>query len=323
MKLHKNSRAWININYSCLVNNIQNLDLSRSVVDLSFPALASIRQHIEQDLSRASLKGYIADRPELLNIKESSILKILGPLINKHDFGYAIEGILPILSSYSECLSLSNLAQTTNKRLAFMIHLRSVEEAFGAGDEGVYELLFNCRKLPMIDLSGFYTELDYDDIILKRLLRMLRSAESKYNLIISPNCALPNHDNCLSVCSVKLFGISDNQDSMLNSPLEIGYWAYPVKKYNKGILFRMDLGMKDGLPSHFPTQIAGMDADVKEVGISSSLVYLPRFFEGPFPAKGALTGGNKYEPVNIKDWNAQSLETILRLLKNVPVDLIR
>lgn len=313
--------GWINLDSKTFLANLYSSISGSMLVDLSIPVLRKTRTHFEDEFIRAGISGFVSDDANSLLAVEPSLLRILKKNAGPETAGYATKGIVPVLFSLTECLSLSNLAQTLDRRIGFYLLCRSLDETLGAGNCGLYVILDNLTNLPMIDLHGMFFDLPQSAQQLKKATAILAKHQSIDDKIIQP--AEPDQDpreNLMQIVGWETLGIG--KENQMCFCLEIGFWLFPVEKTGKGMLFQADVGALNGLPLSFPVQINGRNAEVISVELNKSFVFLPGFFEGPYPVKAYLSGGNLHNLIDIKNWKAQELKTFISLADNFQVRVV-
>ncbi|MBU1108157.1 MAG: hypothetical protein KKB51_15905 [Candidatus Riflebacteria bacterium] len=317
---NRNSSCWIKIDYDSLMSNIQQYAQNAELIDLSPPLFRHIWPYIEDDVLRAGIKGVISATTPVLLSAGNSFEKILKPCSRQSDKGYARTGIVPVISSISECLALSNLAQSLDQRMTFLVHVRSCDSDIPSGDWNLESICERVSTLPMIDLAGFYLRFVPQARLFGYFRRLLHSAEAVSQRMICPR----------SSTSEKQYGISHyslwenlaiDDDAVGSFPLEIGCWAHPVRTGSDYHVFQADIGMLHGIPANFPVLIAGEPAKIVRVEADYCEFVVEKPLAGPFPAKALLTGGSAHQSVELREWRMEDLKNLLGHLDNCSIYL--
>ncbi len=288
------------------------------MLDLGLPFLPAIWQYLEEDFLRLGINGVLGNDPNMLCQTGKNMLRILRPGFRPEFSGYAREGLIPVLGSFAECLGLSNLAQMSDQRLSFLLRARSAEPEFGAGDWGLESLCQRLYSLPMLDLHGFYVNYRLDDAetaYLKNLLQRVGGGS-----IFLPTAFL-NHNTPGFRSFITSEYLSLHEGCKGNFPLEIGFWAFPLKRGPDYMIFHADLGRLHGLQHNFPVQVGGKNARVLALYQEHCELVIDGSLNGPYPVKGFLSGGASHDPVDIRLWNKDDLISLLAHWHDNPVYL--
>lgn len=310
---------WIKLNYNSFLANFQQNVKIAPLLDISLPLIKSVWFELEEDLIRLGLKGVIDSSAEFLVRIEPILIKIL-----KHDFrhenhGYAQAGIIPVISTYSECLALSNLAQSLEQRMPLMILVRG-SNTLSFDRDSIDELCARIPNLPMIDLHGLFFRFSPDKNSIIRWKRLLYDAGAVSNILISPLNKLEQGNLDILPCSLwENFAL--DEETVGSFPIEIGFSAFPVKSDKSGCIFQADIGRRNGLPRNFPAQISGFDAEVLFVEDDFCELRVKEHIETPYPVSGYLTGGEAYHPIELRQWNIDELKKLIIGLSDCPVYL--
>lgn len=312
---------WLRVDYDTLLNNIASHCHDARLIDLTVPFLLKIWSRIEDDLLRAGIDGVLSSDPQALLNVSPSLQRILRPGFRPGETGYAREGLLPVLGSWSECLNLSNTAQIHDQRLPFLLRARSRIGEYGAGDWGLESICEQLHNVPMIDLLGFYTLRQPDPgetAILRRILRRLEAENAMLCLpLASVNSDFKEFRPFLTWETVAI-----ERDGPGCFPVEIGFWAFPVHSGPDYQVFQADIGRLHGLPAgEFPAKIGGYNARISDIQPTHSEFVVEDHLPGPFPAAGFLTGGDAHEPVDLRLWKATDLKNLLAHLDHCPLYL--
>ncbi|EKD84478.1 MAG: hypothetical protein ACD_39C00026G0005 [uncultured bacterium] len=316
----RNSSCWIKIDHDSFISNVVRVAQRAEIMDLSLPLFRQIWPHIEEDVLRAGIKGIIsASTPTLLAAGEG-LERVLKPGSRQGDKGYARAGIVPVVSSISECLALSNLAQSLDQRLAFLINVRSTDSDTPSGDWSLEGICEKVPALPMIDLTGFYLRFSPPARLLGYFKRLLYAADAVAQRIICPPGNFSEKLEGVSYYSM-WENLAIDADSSSCFPLEIGCWAYPVRTGSDFQVFQADIGRLHGLPEEFPVIIDGEPARIEKVDTDYCEFVTDKPFAGPFPIKALITGGSAYQSVELRDWRVEDLKNLLGHLENCPIYL--
>ena len=312
---------WIRIDYPTLLGNIARHCQNARLLDLSLPFMRRIYKTAEEDLVRSGINGVLCSDPRTLLNVSGSMQRILIPGFSPAETGYVREGLLPVLSSFSECLNLSNMAQSLDQRLPFLLRARSRFGEFGAGDWGLDSICEKLPNVPMIDLHGFFLTRPVDESEISSFKRQLRRLESPASMLLIPLAMLEN--NALKFNPfIEWESVGLEKNSSGSFPVEIGFWAFPIKTGPDYQVFQADLGSASGLPSgDFPAIIGGHNARMQKMQINCCEFVVDRQLPGPFPLAGFLTGGNLHTPVDLRQWQQADLQSLLAHLNNCPVFL--
>lgn len=289
-------------------------------VDLSVPLIVAIWPYLEDDLLRAGISGVLSADPRALCKVSGSLQRFLKPGFKPGESGYAPEGIIPVLGSFADCLSLSNMAQMLDQRLTFLLRVRSGESDFAGGDWGIESICQRLGNLPMIDLGGLFLHKCPDIEQQGYLRRLLHQAQAGNSQMLLPLAAADHNAR-----EFRRFTLWENlalgQDEGGCMPFELGFWAFPVSRGADYQVFQADLGRLHGLRKDFPAQIAGKTARIIELWPDSCEFIVSGHYSGPFPACGYLTGGLEHNPVDLRQWEKSDLQTIIGSLDFCPVYL--
>ncbi len=311
---------WLKIDYATLLENILIHAADSDCLDLCAPFYKRIWSYLEDDIIRSGIKSLISVDPELLLTASSSLKKILGPGVSPGAHGYAKESLIPVLGSFSDCLSLSNMAQMHDCRMPFMLRFRSSTiEAVQSDDilEGICERL---PTLPMLDLCGFFSHYP----VRTEEISALRGNLAHYGLdkktfySAAGESGEKSH-NVSRYINWQAFALGKNKNGVF--PCEIGFWATPVKSGMDYQLFLVDMGLAHGLCNDFPATIGGYDAKVVEVFERHCEMIIQGNHQGPWPVKGFLTGGPAHKCVALERWKESDLRNLLIHLGPCPVYL--
>lgn len=316
----RNFNCWLKVDYATLLSNIRAHRQRARLLDITAPFLFKIWAHLEDDLLRAGIEGVLSDDPVALLTIGPSLKRILKPGFKSGEIGYAREGLLPVLGSFSECLSLSNMAQMLDQRLRFFLRVRSTVGEYGAGDWGLDSICEQMNSLPMLDLAGFYLHKQLKTVETGILRRHLRQLGSEQAIIMQP-LTVSTTENKEFRPYISWESVALENESQGCFPIEIGFWAFPVHSGTDFQIFQADLGRLHGLPESFPAQIAGQTARILDIRPECSEFIIEGHFHGPYPVRGCLTGGNPHEPIDLRQWQIADLKNLLGHLKNCPVYL--
>ncbi|HNX74637.1 MAG TPA: hypothetical protein PLM07_09110 [Candidatus Rifleibacterium sp.] len=316
-----NHASWIRIDYQTLLGNIARHCQNARLLDLSLPFMRRTYKTAEEDLVRSGINGVLCSDPRTLLSVSASMQRILRPGFSQAETGYAREGLLPVLSSFSECLNLSNLAQSLDQRLPFLVRARSRFGEFGSGDWGLDSICEKLPNVPMIDLHGFFLTRPVDESEVSSFKRQLRRLESPASMLLLPLALTENGTSGLNPF-IEWESVGLEKSSNGSFPLEIGFWAFPIKTGPDYQIFQADLGSASGLPSGaFPAMIGGHNARMQNMQINCCEFVVERHLPGPFPVAGFLTGGDLHAPVDLRQWQQTDLQSLLAHLNNCPVFL--
>ena len=314
------SRCWIRIDRDSLMSNIIQVAQVASIIDLGLPVLRQLWPFIEEDALRAGIRGITCAETETLLCADTSLERILKPGSSLSDKGYARAGIVPVISSISECLALSNLAQSYDQRLPFLVHVRSSESDSPSGDWSLESICEKIPSLPMIDLIGFYLKFTPPARLLGYFRRLLHNSEAIAQKIICP--ASPACENLEGVTCYSLWeNMSIGSEDISCFPIEIGCWAYPVRSGSDFQVFQADIGRLHGLPERFPVIVGNETAEITKVCDDFCELLIRRPLAGPFPEKALITGGSELAAVEMSEWQIDDLRTLLLQLSNCPIYL--
>lgn len=317
---NRNSSCWIKIDYDSFMSNIQRNALNAELVDLSPPLFRQIWPYIEEDVLRAGIKGVISATTPILLSAGAGFEKILKPGSRQSDKGYARTGIVPVVSSIAECLALSNLAQSLDQRMTFLVHVRSCDSDIPSGDWNLESICEKLPTLPMIDLAGFYLRFVPQARILGYFRRLLHSAEAVAQRIICPGSASSEKIDGISYYSL-WENLAIGVDAVGCFPLEIGCWAYPVRTSSDYQVLQADIGMLHGLPLSFPVLVGGEPARIDRIDTDFCEFIVDKPLAGPFPVRALLTGGSAHQSVELREWRIEDLKNLLGRLDNCPIYL--
>ncbi len=316
----KNHSCWLKVDYETLLQNFQRHSEQAPYVDLSVPFIVAIWSHLEDDLLRAGIAGVLGADPRALCKVSGSLLRFLKPGYKPGESGYASEGIIPVLGSFSDCLSLSNMAQMLDKRLTFLLRVRSGESEFAGGDWGIESICQRLGNLPMLDLGGLFLNKCPDIEQQAYLRRLLHQAHAESTQMLLPLASADHNAR-----EFRRFTLWENlalgQEDEGCMPFELGFWAFPVSNGSDYQIFQTDLGRLHGLRKDFPAQIAGKTARIIEVWPDSCELIVSGHYSGPFPARGYLTGGLEHNPIDLRQWDKSDLQNIMGNLSFCPVYL--
>ncbi|PKL48940.1 MAG: hypothetical protein CVV42_08065 [Candidatus Riflebacteria bacterium HGW-Riflebacteria-2] len=314
------SSCWIRIDHDSLMSNIVQVAQTAAIIDLELPMLRQLWPYIEEDILRAGIQGLICSDAETLLGADPALERILKPGSRQSDKGYARAGIVPVMSSVSECLALSNLAQSLDQRLPFLIHVRSSDSDSPSGDWNLESICEKVPSLPMIDLAGFYLRFTPPARLLGYFRRLLHNAEAVAQRII---CPLPPGVEVLEgVTSYSLWeNLAIGTDTANCFPVEIGCWAYPVRTGSDFQIFQADIGRLHGLPEKFPVIVGGEAAEIEKISDDFCEFVIRRPLAGPFPEKALMTGGSAFAAVEMSEWRPEDLRNLLLHLSGCPVYL--
>lgn len=316
----RNHSCWLKVDYAALLDNIGHHAAHSPLFDLTVPFLATIWPQIEEDMLRAGIEGVLSANPQDLTVVTPALQRIIKPGFKPGEAGYAHEGFIPVLSSFADCLSLSNMAQMLDKRLSFFLLVRSTDAEFGAGDWGVNSICEKIVNLPMIDLHGFYLRRQPAANETAMLRKLLHQAEADNGIFLVPlSEENRNIKNCKSFISWETLALEEESKGCF--PVEIGFWAFPLHSAPDYQIFQADLGRLHGLPADFPVQIGGRPAKVINIQPETSEYIIDGHFPGPFPVKSHLTGGTPHEPIDLRLWARTDLQNLLGHIQSCPVYL--
>ncbi len=311
--------CWLIVDYETLLANIAACCHAARYIDLSLPLLQKIWSLIEDDLLRAGISGALCNTPRPLLEISSSMQRILRPGYRPSETGYVREGLLPVISSFSECLSLSNMAQTYDQRLNFLLRVRSRAGEYGSGDWGLDTILEQLANVPMIDMHGFFMQRQPGVNETSSLKRHLRKLEATGSLILLPLASsLSDQEGLTPFIEWETVSLDEKRSGTF--PVEIGFWAFPVHTGRDHQIFQTDIGSLDGLPTgDFPAQICGKKAGIVEMHPDRCEFVVEELLHGPFPVKGFLTGGSLHEPLDLRQWKLADLRSLLAHLSRFPI----
>lgn len=314
------STCWIKADYDSLMSNVVQVAQQAEIIDLGLPVLRQIWPYIEEDMLRAGITGIACSETPVLLEADSVFERLLKPGSRQTDKGYACAGIVPVMSSVSECLALSNLAQSLDERLPFLVHVRSSDSDSPSGDWSLESICEKIPSLPMIDLAGFYLKFAPAARLLGYFRRLLHNAEAVTQKIICP--IMHDSDDIEGLTHYSLWEnlAIESKDSAC-FPLEIGCWAYPVRTASHYQIFQADIGRVHGLPEVFPVIVGGEPAGIETVGDDFCEFIVKKPVAGPFPVKAIITGGSALQSVDMQDWHPEDLKNLLRHLTNCPIYL--
>jgi len=310
--------CWIRIDHDSLMSNIIQTAQKAAIIDLDLPMLRQLWPYIEEDMLRAGIQGLACADTDTLLCADTTLERILKPASRQSDKGYARAGIVPVMSSVSECLALSNLAQSLDQRMPFLVHVRSPESDSPGGDWNLESICEKVPSLPMIDLAGFYLRFTPPERLLGYFRRLLHNAEAIARRIICPLNA-----GAERLEGVTCYSLWENLATGNNTcfPVEIGCWAYPVRVGNDFQIFQADIGRRQGLPEKFPVIVGGEIGEVSEISDDFCEFIVRRPLDGPFPEKALLTGGPAFAPVEMSEWQTGDLRNLLLHLSGCPIYL--
>ncbi len=312
---------WLRIDYDTLLSNIAGVSQKASLLDMAMPFLHKIWSHIEDDLIRLGIKGVLSNNPQTLLAVSGALQKILRPNYRPGEAGYAHEGLLPVLGSYSDCLNLSNIAQNHDCRIPFLLRSRARSGEYGAGDWGLDSICEQLQNVPMIDLHGFYFLRQPEPSETSPLRRYLRRLEAHTQMFVMP-ISVMNSDFKEASPFIDWETVALENAGPGCFPVEAGFWAYPVHAGSDYQIFQADLGSLQGLPyGEFPVQIGGISARLHSLQPEYSEFVVDGQLPGPFPVAGFLTGGRADEPVDLHQWKPTELKSLLAHFDNCPVYL--
>ncbi len=314
------SACWIRADYDSLMSNIVQVAQNAEIIDLGLPVLRHIWPYIEEDMLRAGITGIACSEAPVLLDADPVFERLLKPGSRQSDKGYARAGIVPVMSSASECMALSNLAQSLDERLLFLVHVRSPDSDSPGGDWNLENICEKIPSLPMIDLAGFYLKFVPTERLLGYFRRLLHNAEAVTPKIICP--IWHNSDRVEGVAHYSLWenlAIEGNDSACF--PFEIGCWAYPVRAASDYQVFQADIGRIHGLPGAFPAIVGGVPAGIEKVCDDFCEFVVKETVTGPFPVKALITGGSALQSVDMQDWHCEDLKNLLRHLDNCPIYL--
>lgn len=316
----KEYSSWIALNYEVLFKNLSDLNAHTSVIDLSLPLLAKVWSRVEDKILRAGFTYCASNRPTDLLEVSSQFKRILLPSFKPHELGYATEGLIPVLSSYSEILALSNMAQNHDCRPEYFLRIRTLDDKFGSGDFGHFEIMQKVGSLPMIDMVGAFIDFDSTTQQIKKLSRDLKSVCSQTEpVIIQASNRLTTETEKKLVCW-ELVGLGEQIRPIA---FEAGFWAFPIVTKDNTTLFKVDLGKANGLPEKFVAQIGPFDAKLVQVELDHTIFSVDDFaFDTPQPYKGFLIGSNIANPVSQHSWGIDDLRNFLLHTSEKPLYLI-
>lgn len=314
------SRCWIRIDHDSLMSNIVQVAQSASIIDLGLPMLRQLWPYIEEDILRAGINGLASTDTETLICADASFERILKPGSRQSDKGYARAGIVPVMSSVSECLALSNLAQSLDQRLPFLIHVRSSESDSPSGDWNLESICEKVPSLPMIDLAGFYLRFTPAARLIGYFRRLLHNSEAIARKII---CPLDSESEKIE--GITCYSLWENLAIAVGAttcfPVEIGCWAYPVRTGSDFQIFQADIGRLHGLPEKFPVLIGNQKAEIERIADDFCEFIIRSPLAGPFPEKALLTGGSALSAVEMSEWKPEALQNLLLHLSDCPIYL--
>ncbi len=314
------SRCWIRVDHDSLIGNIIRAAQTASIIDLGLPMLRQLWPHIEEDILRVGIQGLTCSDTETLLGADASFERILKPGSSQGDKGYARAGIVPVISSVSECLALSNLAQGIDQRLTFLVQVRSADSDSPSGDWNLENICEKVPSLPMIDLAGFYLKFTPSARLLGYFRRLLHNAEAIAQRIICP--AAPGSENLEGVTCYSLWeNLALDTGAKTCFPVEIGCWAYPIRTGNDFQVFQADIGRLHGLPEKFPIIIGGEAAQIEKISDDFCEFSIHRPLSGPFPEKALITGGSALAAVEMAEWHPEDLRNLLLHISDCPIYL--
>lgn len=302
--------GWLRLDYATLLDNINRVAERSSLIDISVPVIQRIWHHIEDDLLRSGINGVISNAPEALSRVSGQFIRILKPGFRNCETGYAGNDIIPVLSTFADCLALSNMAQMLDRRLTFLLRARSLSPEFAAGEHGLEDICNRAKQLPLIDFKGFF------------LQKPPEASETASLKGIAARCF---STECRLICPGSTYSKWENLALVENAagifPLEIGAWAFPVESGSDYQTFQIDLGYSHGLPAAFPARVAGFEARVVETGEDYTELLINGHFQGPYPARCYLAGGSTHDPVDLQSWKISDLRNFLTHEQGFPIYL--
>lgn len=312
--------CWLVIDYDTLLDNIARTAEKAVFIDISLPLFQRIWHYMEEDVIRCGIRGVICNDPEVLSLVSPQLTRILKPGFKNTETGYAVEGIIPVLSSFSDCLALSNMAQMVDKRLCFLLRARSLSSEFAGGDWGIEDLSMRIKQLPMIDFSGFFLQRTPDiseSAFLKNLSKDCRNLDFSCIFPFDQSCSAGKES--VSYSKWENLALCENSEGIF--PVEASFWAYPVESGADYQIYQLDLGFSDGLPESFPVKVAGNDAGIVNIFENHCELIIKGHFQGPYPARGCMAGGAAHNPVDLQAWKTKDLRNFLLHFRDFPVYL--
>ncbi len=311
--------CWLSVDYETLLANIVACCHATRYIDVSLPLMQKIWPVIEDDLLRAGIIGALCNAPRPLLGISAAMQRILRPGYLPAETGYVREGLLPVIGSFSECLSLSNMAQTYDQRLNFLLRVRSWAGEYGSGDWGLDTILEQLANVPMIDMHGFFMLRTPGINEISSLKRNFRRLEATGTMILLPlSCATIELESLTPFIEWESVALDDNRSGTF--PVDTGFWAFPVHTGRDHQIFQADIGSLDGLPAiDFPAQIDGKKARVIEMHPGRCEFVVEELLHGPFPIMGHLTGGSLHEPLDLRQWKLTDLRSLLAHLSKYPL----
>jgi hypothetical protein len=314
----KNYPGWVYVSLDVMRKNLLSI-AKDSVLDISLPPISKSWPYLEDDILKSGFSKVASAKPEDLTRVSSQFERILLPGLNPSRLGYAIEGLIPVLSNHSEALALSNLAQTNDCRLKYLLRVRTLENSFVTGDLSAFADLDRLSSLPMIDLAGALLETSVDENRLKAFARDLRGLSPLSEPIIFQANVETTITGLPRLVDFEMAGLSEKVAPLAFSA---GFWAFPVSTDRNETIFRSDLGKANGLPDNFPVTIDNKEARVLKVDLNYSLFAIKDFFsKASFPYQGRLLGSNLINPISQHSWQGLELKNFLMHSQNLAIYL--
>lgn len=312
--------GWLRLNYATFMDNINRAAAKSVFIDISIPIIQRIWHHIEDDLLRSGINGVISDSPGALSRVSGQFIRILKPGFRNCETGYAGSEIIPVLSTFADCLALSNMAQMLDRRLAFLLRARDLSLEFAAGEHGLEDICNRSKQLPLVDFNGFFLQKPPKVSEVTPLKSVAaRCFNSDCRLICPGSNFKGSNKDCCTYSKWENLALVDNSEGIF--PLEIGTWAFPVESGADYQTYQIDLGLSHGLPAAFPARIGGFEARVVETFENFTELIINGHFQGPYPARCYLAGGSTHDPVDLHSWKISELRNFLTHEQGFPVYL--
>jgi hypothetical protein len=313
--------AWLKVNLSILKKNLLSLDAEKNIIDLTPPFLSKAWQYIEEDVIRLGINIIASKNPQDLLRADNHFLKILLPGFSKTQLGYAAKNIIPVISSHEEILALSNLAQENDARISFLIKIQTLNKEFSSGTHGYYDLIGKIRMLPMVDFAGIFFDVhNSKSFNQKSFINDLKKASDKKDLLLISCEDGTDLKGGKMLTSWPVAGICQK---VMPLAISAGFIAYPVEKIEEEIIFKIELGLRHGLPEKFPALIEQFNVEVKETRIYNTILGVKDFVsERPYPYQGIFIGRQSGENISQHQWNQTLLKNFLLHFKQKTIFLI-
>ena len=302
--------SWLKVDLNIIRKNLLSLDPEKSVIDLTAPFISKSWQYIEEDVIRTGIKTIASRNPKDLLPANKHFRKILLPGFSKDQLGYAAKDIVPVIGNYEEILALSNLAQENDSRISFLIRIKTLNENFSFGEYGYYDLIGKVRMLPMVDFAGVYFDTNCSaKVNEKKFVRNIYKVSDTSDLLL---LACENDTDFKETKKLRSWPLGGISEDIMPLAISAGFLAYPVNKVDNETIFRIDIGLKDGLPLTFPALIEQFNAEVKEINLYYTILGVKEFSSNrPYPYHGIFIGRQLGENVSQHQWEQIHLKNYL------------